>query len=322
MTEPSLASTRPIALPPKARQTGAGAGILIALLSAVMFGLSGPFAKALMETGWSPGAAVLVRVGGAALVMLVPGILMLRGRWSLVFRKGRMLVAYGVIAIAGAQVSFFNAVQTLTVGVALLIEYLAPVLLVLAVWIIRRRRPGWLTIGGAVLAMVGMVLVLGIVGEVSISVPGVLWALTAAVCLAGYFVLSARVDDDLPPMLLASGGFVTGTVAIGLLGLVGLLPMRFSDQPVTILGWEMHWIWPVLFLILVPTVFAYISGIIAAGKLGSRLSSFVGLTEVMFAVLASWLLLAELPTIIQLLGGLGIVAGVVLVRADRNQASL
>jgi drug/metabolite transporter (DMT)-like permease len=61
---------------------------------------------------------------------------------------------------------------------------------------------------------------------------------------------------------------------------------------------------------------SYIAGIGAARILGARLSSFVGLTEVMFAVLIAWLVLGELPTVIQLLGGVLIVAGVALVRLD------
>jgi drug/metabolite transporter (DMT)-like permease len=54
----------------------------------------------------------------------------------------------------------------------------------------------------------------------------------------------------------------------------------------------------------------------AARALGSKLASFVGLTEVLFAVLFAWLLLGQLPTVVQLLGGALIVAGVAMVRID------
>lgn len=295
---------------------GQASGILIALASALMFALSGPFAKSLMESGWSPGAAVLVRIAGAAVVLLVPTLVLMRGRWSTLRHNGGVVGLYGVVAIAGAQVGFFNAVSYMSVGVALLIEYLAPVLLVLLVWARTRRRPGLLTIGGTIVAVIGMVLVLDLTGEQTVHPLGVAWALLAAVSLATYFVLGTRVSDDLPPLLLAGGGLLVGTVVVALSGVIGLLPLTFSTTDVAMLGVEMSWLVPLLVLVLVSTVAAYVTGIMATSRLGTRIASFVGLSEVVFAVLASWLLLAELPGLLQLLGGLGILAGVIMVRAD------
>ncbi len=71
-----------------------------------------------------------------------------------------------------------------------------------------------------------------------------------------------------------------------------------------------------LALSLVAAVVAYVSGIAAARLLGAHLSSFVGLTEVLFAVLVAWVALGELPTSVQLAGGAVIVAGIALVRVD------
>jgi drug/metabolite transporter (DMT)-like permease len=297
-------------------------GITVALLSAGMFALSGPFAKSLMDAGWSPGAAVLVRVGGAALILLVPTLLALRGRWGTLRRNGTVLALYGVIAIAGAQVGFFNAVSYMSVGVALLIEYLAPVLLVLLVWARTRRRPGMLTILGTILAILGMVCVLDLTGAQTVHPLGVAWALLAAVSLATYFILGTRVSDDLPPLVLAGGGLIVGTVTVAFCGVIGLLPLAFSTADVTMLGRQMSWLVPILALALFSTALAYVTGIVATARLGTRLASFVGLSEVVFAVLVSWLLLAELPGPLQLLGGLGILAGVILVRADRYALDL
>ena len=96
-----------------------GSGLTLALVSAAAFGSSGPFAKALLDSGWSPGAAVIARIGGAALVLLVPSLMLLRGRWDVLRRHAGLIVAYGVVAMAAVQLAFFNAVTTLSVGVAL-----------------------------------------------------------------------------------------------------------------------------------------------------------------------------------------------------------
>ena len=75
-------------------------------------------------------------------------------------------------------------------------------------------------------------------------------------------------------------------------------------------------------LSLVAAAIAYVTGIAAARLLGANLASFVGLTEVMFAVLIAWMLLGELPTGMQFVGGLLIVAGVALVRVDELRPAL
>ena len=63
---------------------------------------------------------------------------------------------------------------------------------------------------------------------------------------------------------------------------------------------------------------AYLTGIGAARLLGPKLSSFLGLTEVLFAVLFAWALLGQVPSALQLLGGAFIIAGVALVRLDER----
>lgn len=291
------------------------AALGFALTSAAAFGLSGSFAKSLLDAGWTPGAATLLRIGGSA-VVLAP--LVLRAWWRRPPSPAtlRMVLTYGVTAVALPQFAYFSAVQTLSVGVALLLEYLAPVLLVGLAWARTRRAPRRGTLVGALLSMIGLVLVLDLTGGVAIDPVGVAWGLTAAVGLSTYFVLSARVDDDLSPLVLAGGGLGVGTVTIGALGVVGALPMRATTSAVELLGAQVTWIVPALVLVLVSTVAAYLTGIVATARLGTRVASFVALTEVLFAVLAAWVLLGELPVPIQLLGGVAILAGVALVRRD------
>jgi drug/metabolite transporter (DMT)-like permease len=78
----------------------------------------------------------------------------------------------------------------------------------------------------------------------------------------------------------------------------------------------MSWVVPVIGLSLVAAAIAYAAGIGAARLLGAKLASFVGLTEVLFGVLIAWLLLGQAPDGLQLLGGLVVLAGIALVRAD------
>jgi drug/metabolite transporter (DMT)-like permease len=295
-------------------------GLTAALVSAAAFALSGSFAKSLFESGWSPGAAVAVRIGGGALVLLIPVVLVLVRRWAQVRGQLWRVALYGVVPIALCQLFYFNAVQHLSVGVALLLEYLSPVLLVGWAWIRTRRRPGMLTVLGAAAAMGGLLLVLDLTGAQKLDVQGVLWGLAAAVCSAAFFIMSAHQGGDVPPVLTAGGGMAVGAGLIFALGGAGVMPMRFSASDVLFAGHQVSWLVPILGLVLVSTVFSYILGIVAVQGLGSKVSSFVALLEVLFAVVWAWLLLGELPRLIQLLGAACIVGGVVLVRIDEFRA--
>lgn len=300
------------------------AGLSFALVSALSFGLSGAVARGLLDTGWSPGATTLIRVSVAALVVLPLGLVALRGRWELLRRNVSIVVTYGVLAVAGAQFCYFSAVQHMQVGPALLIEYTAPAAVVVWLWLRHGQRPGPVTLVGAGLAAAGLVLVLDVVSGADLSVPGVLWALGAMVGATAYFLISADEDNGLPPLSLAAGGLVVGSVTLGLLGLVGLLPMEAGTGDVTYdgaAGGTVAWWVPVLVLGLVTAALAYTSGIAAGRRLGSRLASFVALTEVLAAVVAAWLLLGELPRGIQLVGGLVVLAGVVTVKLGEGRSA-
>jgi len=297
-------------------QRATRAGFVLALFSAATFGTSGTFARSLIDSGWSPAAAVAIRISIAAVLLAIPAVVTLRGRWNVLWRNIRMVTIYGLVAIAGCQVFFFNAVQHLSVGVALLLEYMGIILIVGWLWIRNGQRPRRLTIAGSVAAVLGLVLVLNLVGDTHIDLMGVLWGLAAAVGLAVFFVLSAKSDPELPPLAMASGGMTIGAVTLLILGVVGALPMSASTDDVDFAGHQVSWLVPVVGLSLVAAAIAYVAGIAATRILGSKLASFVGLTEVLFAVLFAWLLLGEVPTAMQLLGGMLILAGVALVRID------
>lgn len=291
-------------------------GLLLAMMSAASFGTSGSFAGALLASGWSPGAAVTTRIGLAALVLTLPALVQLRGRWDLLRSNAWLIMLFGVLAVAGAQLFFFLAVERVPVGVAILLEYSGVLLVVAWLWWRHGQQPGRLTVVGAAVAIGGLVLVLDLLGGASLDPIGVLWGLLAATGLATYFVLSSRVEGALPPLVVAWAGMVVATVALGLAAVIGILPLRANTSDVLFADSQVSWLVPVAGLSVLAAAFAYVSGIFAARLLGAKISSFVGLTEVLFAVVIAWLLLGQEPGLVQALGGLLVLAGVALVRAD------
>jgi len=331
------AVTREAAGAPDARarraRAGTGAGLVIGLLSAAAFGTSGTFGTSLIGAGWSPAGAVLARVSIAALVLTGPALVQLRGRWALLRRWGWRTVAYGCVGVATCQLGYFNAISRMPVGIALLIEYMGILLVVGWLWARHGQRPRRLTIAGSAAAIGGLALMLDLTGPGGVSPVGVLWALLAAVSMAVYFILSAwsgapsadsSPDGDsapaeaLPPVVMTWGGMIVGAVVLAIAGLTGLAPLAFSGADVTLLNHQVSWLVPVLGLSVLAAAFAYVTGIAAARRLGAKLGSFVALAEVLFAVLFAWVLLHQVPTTMQFLGGALILAGVVLVRLDES----
>jgi drug/metabolite transporter (DMT)-like permease len=294
-------------------------GLGLGALSAATFGTSGVFAKALSSAGWSAAAAVTLRIGLAALILTVPALLQLRGRWGMLRRAARPVLGYGFIAMAGCQLSYFNAVQHISISVALLIEYSGTVLVVLWLWLRHGQRPRRLTVFGAAVAIAGLCLALDLTGNQQINLVGVLWACGGAAGLAFYFLISAHSGDALPPVVMAWAGMVVGGLVLAVLSLSGAAKFHIATGSVDFAGHHANWLVAALGLALIPTVIAYSLGITAARQLGAKLASFVGLSEVLFATLTAWAVLGQRPTALQAVGGVIVLVGIALVRADEAE---
>lgn len=275
--------------------------------------------KPLLEAGWSLGAALTARMGIAGLILAPALVRALRRERAFLRRHGPLIAGFGLTGVLGCQLFYFSAMQRMPVAIALLIQYLAPVLLVGFVWLRTRRRPSALVLGGSLIAVAGLVLVVDVAGA-RFDLWGTLLALGAAVCAAVYFVISARAVDDLSPIALAAGGLLFGAAIIVLLGVTGILPFHAPAVSVVVGGVSLPWIVPVLWVAIASTAVGYALGVIAVPRIGSRLASFIGLAEVLFALAFAWLLLGETPGPVQFAGGALILLGVVAVRWDAGIA--
>jgi drug/metabolite transporter (DMT)-like permease len=303
-------------------RSGLRLGMPLAIAAALSFGMSGAWARGLIDAGWTPGAAVTVRIWVAALVLLVPTLIALRGKWALLRRNIWTIAAYGLLAVTATQLFYFQAVAVMDVGLALLIEYTAPIAVVLWLWVRRGEKPTGRSILGALIALVGLVLMLDVLAGGSAPISGVLWAFGAMVGAAAYFILSGKSDTGLPPIALAGAGLLVGAIGLTLAGLVGVLPMVWNTDDVAYRFGTVPWFVPVLAIGLIATALAYVLGIASTRLLGSRLASFIALAEVIAALLFGWLLLGQLPNLLQGVGAVLVLAGVIVVKLGEPAASV
>ncbi|KOT98352.1 membrane protein [Streptomyces sp. NRRL F-4707] len=288
----------------------------MALASAVAFGGSGVAAKPLIEAGLDPLHVVWLRVAGAALVMLP---LAVRHR-ALLRRRPALVAGYGLLAVAGVQACYFAAISRIPVGVALLVEYLAPALVLGWVRFVQRRPVTRAAALGVVLAVGGLACVVEVWSGLGFDALGLLLALGAACCQVGYFVLSDQGSDageEAPDPL--------GVIAYGLL--VGAAVLTLVARP-----WSMDWSvlggtarmdgTPVAatlllaWIVLVATVLAYVTGIVAVRRLSPQVAGVVACLEAVIATVLAWVLLGEHLSAPQIVGGVVVLAGALIAQSS------
>ncbi|MFD6435371.1 DMT family transporter [Streptomyces venezuelae] len=295
---------------------GRGVGLGLALLSAVAFGGSGVAAKPLIEAGLDPLHVVWLRVAGAALVML-PVAWRHRG---LLRSRPALLAGFGLLAVAGVQACYFAALSRIPVGVALLIEYLAPALVLGWVRFVQRRPVTRAAALGVVLAVGGLACVVEVWAGLSFDAVGLLLALGAACCQVGYFVLSDQGSDagaDAPDPL--------GVIAYGLL--VGTLVLTAVARP-----WGMDWsvltgdadldgsavpAWTLLaWIVLIATVVAYVTGVLSVRRLSPQVAGVVACLEAVIATALAWVVLGEHLSAPQVVGGAVVLVGAFIAQSS------
>lgn len=290
-------------------------GFILAIGSGATFALSGIFGSALMSSGWSPGAAVTLRIIFSALVLLAPTLVMMRGQWGLLRRAWRPILLFGLLAIVGCQLSFFFAVRFIPPSLAMLIEFMGPVLLMFWIWARTRVAPAPLTLVGAGAAVLGLAAVSGIGFGEGIHPLGLLFGLCAAVGNAAYYATAAATDHGVPPLPFVGLGLCIAAVLLAVVSAVGLLPFTMSSAPVLLAGAEVSPTLAIAGMVLISTVIAYVLGVAASRRLGAMLAGFTGYSEPIFGIFWTILLLSMLPTGMQWIGAALIICGLVAVKA-------
>lgn len=305
-------------------------GVVLVLLSALTFGVSGAVAKSMLTTvgdELGPLQLTQLRITGAAALMLL--VLWLtrrfggptvarRDRWT--WTDLRMIVAYGLIAYLIIQLLYFVAIQRMPVGVTLLIEYLAPVMVIGWAMLVQRRPQVWTTWAGVVLALTGLVVLVQPWHGFALDGIGTIAALTAAVALACYFLLAESGTARIAPLELAAYGAAAASVALAVISPWWTFPFHVLTATGEFAGGR----WPVwsmaLVVIVVGTVMAYLLSIASLQHLPAPVVSVLATLEVVFAAVASWIFIGESLAAAEIVGGGILLVGAVLAQASRTPA--
>ncbi|NLV54815.1 MAG: EamA family transporter [Acidimicrobiales bacterium] len=299
-------------------------GYALVLGAATCFIVNAGVARAAMRSdAVDPETLTTIRVTGS--VPILAGWALLRDRSALRPPRGRMvawLALMGVVGVALLQWTYFVAVDRLPLGIALLIEYLAPVLVALwARFVSREPVSGrlWPALG---LSLAGLALVTQVWSGLDLDGMGVLAALGAAVCFAAYFLIGEHGISDRDPLHVALWSFVAAAVFLNLLWSPRV------DGPLTAstgLGGHLDHVtvplWVLLaWVVVLGSVVPFALSLFALRHLPATVVVVVAMVEPVGVTALGWAWFGEDLGAVQLVGATGVVAGIVLAQTARRTA--
>ena len=295
-------------------------GYLFALLGAVLFGLNGSTTKVLVEAGLSASQVTLVRVLGTA---VISGIILLfvgRREFRVPLRLLPLLALLGVVGVALLQFSYAVAVSLLPVGIALLLEYTAVLMVALVAFFAFKEQVKarlWVAIG---CVLVGLAIVAQI-WTATLNPLGVAMALTAAVTLAFYFLLGERMVGSISPLAVVFWTMTASTLFWLAFGDWWKLDRGALGVDVSLggtLAGVIVPLWlPLLWNVVMGSFMPFLLSLLALKYLAATAVGIVASSEVIFAFLFAWLWLREGLGPVQLAGAAIVLVGIVLAQTAR-----
>ena len=299
-------------------------GVLLGVTSSIFFSASGTFAKALTDAGFSALQAVWLRIAGACVILILFSLLRGPGTLLAVTRNRAALggiVLFGLIAVAACQAMFFVAASRLPVGIAILLEFTGPVLVVLYQRLILRkhvRRTAFLGIG---LAMVGLCFVVEIWSGLSLDAIGLACGLGAAAGNAAYFLIIDRLTGSADPLAITTVGMLVACVVLVPLALPWNAPWHVLGDPIALASHAIPGWLVALALVLLSTVISYVFGGMAVQRLSAPVAAGLAYVEPVSACVIAWVLLGQRLSAIQITGGVVVLLGAYIAQSSAAPAT-
>jgi drug/metabolite transporter (DMT)-like permease len=314
---PALESKRPVPRP--------ALGYALVWSAVVLWSLNAVISKILLDSaGLSSMQLAEVRATGAALI-LVAGVALVRPA-SLKTNRRELgfLVVFGVLGLAFVQLFYFVGIQRLDIGIALVINYLAPVFV--ALWArfyvhepVRRRL--WLAIA---LCLLGLSLVVELWGgSSSLDGLGVLACLVTALAYAGYVLMAEHsLEGGRDVYSLLAWGFSIAAIFWAILQPWWSFPVELVDGSASLLGRFADVsvpVWLLLaYVVVLGTVVPFVMLVSALHHVPATRVTIVAMLEPVLAAIVAWVWLGEELAAVQIVGGLIVLAGVVLAQTARG----
>ncbi len=294
------------------------------VVGATLFVVNAGVSRVIQSAGVESTTLTTVRCTGTALVLLlvVAARCELRTLVPCSWSEALTTVAFGITGVALVQWLYFVAIDRLPVGIALLLEFTAPVLVALFARFgygeqVRARL--WL---GLACSLGGLALVTQVWSGLVLDTLGVAAGLGAALSLAAYFLLGEHSVTHRSPLSVLTSAFVVATVFWN--ALAPVTGLRDSDVggPVSLggrLSGHEADLWVLIaWLVLLGTVAPFLAELSALRHLSATEVGLIGMIEPVGATLLGWRWFREDLTAAQLVGVVTVLVGIGLAQTARR----
>ena len=297
-------------------------GYAMVTAAAMLFAVNGTVSKIVLTGTDMPSLRLTeLRATGAFLCLAVFVALTAPGRLRVARDEIGLLVFYGIVGFALVQWLYFVAIERLPIGIGLLLEFTAPVLVALwarLVWHEPVRRRVWAALA---LALAGLCLVAEVWEDVRLDTIGVVAGIVAAGALATYFLAGEHATARRDALSLTCLSLGVAAIFWAVLQPWWSFPFEELGETVSLQG-ELESVsapvWLLCLWVVVPgTVFPFVLSLSALRHLPATRVSIVAMIEVVLGALVAWVWLGETLTSAQLLGGAVVLVGIVLAQTSR-----
>ena len=296
-------------------------GYAMVAIAATLFAVNGSVSKVVLDSGLSSLELAQIRATCAALGLLIFPVAFARSVLRVSRRELLFLAAFGVVGVALVQWLYFVAIHNLPVGVALLIEFTAPLFVALFaryVYKERIRRRIWAAV---ILCIAGLGVVVEVWAGVAFSAVGVTAALGGAFALTAYLLMAERERRHRDPVSLSFYGFLFAAILWAFVQPVWEFPFEVLGETVSLQGNLSEHSAPVWllvgFIVVIGTMvtFSLLTG--ALRHISATRASIVATLEPVIATVIAWIWLGETFGATQLIGGAIVLAGIFLAQSAR-----
>src|SRR6476646_2202730 len=294
----------------------------MAAVAAALWGVNGGVAKTILATGLSSERLAQVRSLGAAAGLIAILAVTAPHRLRLTRRALPYLLAFGMGGLAFVQFFYFLAIHRLAIGIALLVEYLAPLLVALWARVVQHapvRKRIWVALA---LALTGLGLIVDVFGGgKSLSSAGLAFALGGSLAYALYVLLAEHVVGGRDPVSLLAWGFLFASVFWAVLVPWWSLPPHALTRDTSLHGHRHSVHLPVwalaAWMIVLGTIIPFFLLVSALRHLSATRVGIVAMLEPVAGALVAWALLSESLDGLQLAGAAVVLAAIVIAQTAR-----
>ena len=295
-------------------------GYVIGFLAALIFGSNGSVIKVLVSSGLSAAQLTFFRTLTVMVLTAIVLLAMDRGSFKINRKQLLWMIVLGVGGVAGLQYFYAVAVSRIDVGIALLFEYLAVLAVAIIAWLFFKEK-----VLPRIWVAIGFVLVgLAIVAEVwnsQVELWGMIAALLAAAAYTVYFLVGEKALSNMRVIGMTFWAMLFSTAFWALFsGWWEIDPALFT-QNISLTGSLENvivpfWV-PLAWALVIGSFISFMLSFLALKKLKATPAGIVASSEVIFAFIVAWIWLGEALSLIQIIGAIVVVIGIILAQTAR-----